>query len=403
MRRAALLFGLHGARARWRRMLPYLLLLVVGVGVVAATTGLAGTADRAARATAERDRAGRVVDVQVDQATGSAQLTTATLARIRELPGVRQVLPSTSVALGVKTATIPGVLFTATTLTTSRPPMVVPRGPTRIPRVGEALLPAVAQGADLSSLTGRSVAFEGQRATGVGEGTGQPYRLRVVGLYDPRYQVDGRDIAYLSRRDAERLAAAARGVSVARFRTSIGFDSAQVVTTGPQAVPRVLASVQALGLGATTLSQRYEELPTVLELARLLGQVLGGLLLLVIVLAAASQTSLSIRSRWSEIGILRSVGFTRSDTVLAFSVEAIVATAAGAVIGAGFSVPLGILLVRLIGADTARQAHLHDASLPAARWVLLITAATIVAGCLSALVAARRAASLDPATVLRAL
>src|SRR5436305_3172421 len=53
----------------------------------------------------------------------------------------------------------------------------------------------------------------------------------------------------------------------------------------------------------------------------LLGSALGILLLIVIALAAATQTALSVRSRWTEIGVLRAVGYGRRCTVLAFAVE----------------------------------------------------------------------------------
>ena len=399
----ALRFGLRSAWARRGQLLPYVVLLLVGVGIVTATTGIAGRAESAASDTAERDGAGRVVEVEVDLATGGgARLTEPTLARMRSLPGVREVLPAATVPIGVKTDAIPGVLFSGTTLQTRRPPIVRPDGgavPTL--RRGEVLLPASAQGSQLAGLVGRREAFESQQAVGPGQGTGLAYPLRTVALYDPAYQVDGRDVAYLATADVERLAAAGQGVSVQEFRRQVGFDAAQVVVEDEAQVPRVLDAVQGLGLAATTLSQQYEELPTVLALARLLGQVLGGLLLLVIVVAATVQTSLSVRTRWKEIGVLRAVGFGRRHVLLAFSVDAVLATLAGVVLGVVVALPLSLLLVELLGEQTATAARLDGATLPAAGPVLLFAVAVLLAGTAGALLAARRAAQLDPSTVLR--
>jgi putative ABC transport system permease protein len=398
---AALAYGLRAAWARRRRLLPLVALMAIGVGIVAAATGIAGRADSAARETAERDNAGRVVDVGTAQATGGAsRLTTTTLRRIGALPGVRAIYPAAEVPIGIKTADIPGVLLSATTLQTSRPPMVQPKGAVPRLRRGEVLLPAAAQGSELSGLVGAQHDFETQRATGPGQGEGQASRLRIVGTYDPSYQVDGRDIAYLSLADSERLAADGNGVSVAHFRSSVGFDSAQIVAVDEAAVPRIVGAVQALGLAATTLTQRYRELPTVLSLAQVLGRASGVLLVLVIGSAAAAQTALSVRSRWTEIGVLRAVGYGRRDTMLAFAIEAVLATLAGVVLGVVLCLPLSLGLVRLLG-DTAGEAHLTGSSLPTVGPVLLFALLTLGAGSAGALVAARRASRLDPSTVLQ--
>jgi putative ABC transport system permease protein len=244
------------------------------------------------------------------------------------------------------------------------------------------------------------VEFESQRATGVGTGTGLQYPLRVVGTYDPSFQVDGRDVAYLALEDVTELAAAGAGVSVLRYETQLGFESAQLVTADESQVPGVVSRAQAVGLSATTLAQQYAELPAVLDLTRLLGRVLGVLLVFVVLFAAAAQTALTVRSRWSEIGVLRAVGAGRLDVVLAFVVEAAIPTAIGVALGSLASVPLGLFLVRLIG-DSATQAGLERSSLPEPGPVALFAALTLLGGVLGAVFSARRAASLDPSTALR--
>ncbi len=229
---AALRYALRAAWARRRRTLPYVALLVVAVGIVCATTGIAGRAGSAARTTAERDQAGRVVDVEPNTlVAGGATLTRATLAQLASITGVQRVLPAARLPIGVKTNTIPGVLLAGTTLQTSRPDMVAPAtAPLPSLQQGEILLPDRAQGSALNELVGRRVTFESQRATGAGTGTGLQYPLQVVGTYDARFQVDGRDVAYLSTQDIAALAAAGAGVSVRRYESQFGFDSAQIVT-----------------------------------------------------------------------------------------------------------------------------------------------------------------------------
>ncbi len=135
-------------------------------------------------------------------------------------------------------------------------------------------------------------------------------------------------------------------------------------------------------------------------MTRLLGRVLGVLLVLVVLAAAAAQTALTVRSRWSEIGVLRAVGAGRLDIVLAFVVEAAIPTVVGVALGSLASVPLGLALVRLIG-DSAAQAGLERSSLPDAGPVALFAALTLLGGVLGAVMSARRAARLDPSTALR--
>jgi putative ABC transport system permease protein len=402
MTRAALRYALRAAWMRRRRTLPYVALLVVAVGIVGATTGIAGRAGSAARTTAERDQAGRVVDVEPDTlVTGGATLTTATLASLESIPGVERVLPAARVPIGVKTDAIPGVLLAGTTQQTSRPEMIrPPDAPLPTLRRGEVLLPDHAQDSNLNPLVGERVEFESQRATGVGKGTGLQYPLRVVGTYDSRYQVDGRDVAYLAREDVAALAAAGAGVSVRRYETQLGYESAQLVTSSESQVPGVVSRAQGLGLAATTLAQQYAELPSVLELTRLLGRVLGILLIVVVLAAAAAQTALTVRSRWSEVGVLRAVGASRGDVVLAFVVEAAIPTAAGVALGSLLSVPLGLALVRIMG-GSATEAGLDTSSLPQPGPIALFAVLTLIGGILGAVLSARRAARLDPSTALR--
>lgn len=399
---AALRYALHAAWARRRRMLSYVALLVVAVGIVGATTGIADRAGSAARTTAERDQAGRIIDVEPDTLVpGGATLTRATLSQLASIDEVQRVLPAARVPIGVKTATIPGVLLVGTTLQTSRPDIVSPAGaPVPVLRRGEILLPDRAQGSALEELVGTRVEFEGQRATGVGTGTGLQYRLQVVGTYDARFQVDGRDVAYLAIEDVAALAAAGTGLSVRRYETQFGYASAQLVTASESEVPGVVGRAQGLGLAATTLAQQYAELPAVLELTRLLGRVLGVLLIFVVLAAAAAQTALTVRSRWSEIGVLRAVGASRLNVVVAFVVEAAIPTAVGVALGSLASVPLGLVLVRLIG-DSAAQAGLQRSSLPDAGPVLLFAVLTFLGGVIGASLSARKAAHLDPSTALR--
>lgn len=400
---AAVRYGLRSALARRARWLSFFLVVSGGLMVVGTALGVAATASDQARDSADRDGAGRVVEVEGALNTGQqVQLNTSTLAAIARLPGVERVLPSSPAPLGFKDAKVPGALLVAGTIRTRRPPMVAPRGPVPRLRRGDVLLPARTEDSDLRSVLGRTIVFDSQRATGIGEGTGARYKLRVVGLYDPKFQADGQDVAYITTYDDVRLAAEANGLSPKEFQRRSGFDTAEVVVRRGSSVDTVLARVQRLGLPATTLSQRLTALPTLLSLGRDLGRLMAIVLLVMVVVTTAGQTASAVRTRRSEIGVLRSVGYGRLPVMAAFTVEAVV-TALGAIaLGVAGSLALSAVVGRVLRDQLDQGATLLPGlTLPAAEPLAVVVAATVVSTMLGAGTAAVRAARLDPSLALR--
>ncbi|MCA1683447.1 MAG: ABC transporter permease [Actinobacteria bacterium] len=400
---AALRYGLRAAWARRPRWLGFVLTVAVGLAVVGTALGVATRASDKSRDTVEREGANRVIEIEGSLNTGEpVRLTASTLARIERLAGVERVLPSSSAAIGLKNTQIRGVLLVASTLQTSRPPMVSPSGTVPSLHRGEALLPARAQGADLLPLLGRGVAFDITRAVGPGTGTGARYRLRVVGLYEPSFQADGQDVAYVALHDDVRLAAAAAGLPVRDFARRAGFDDAEVLVRQAGSIDSVLRQVQRLGLPATTLSQRLSELPTILALGQDLGRLLAIVLLVLVVATTASQTGSAVRARRSEIGVLRAVGYGRGAVAAAFIAEAIAATAAALVLGIAGALVLSAGTGRLLRDYLDRgETLLPSLTLPALEPMALIVVATVASAIVGAGVAAIRAARLDPSLALR--
>lgn len=403
MTAAALRYGLRAAWARRPRWVGFGLTVAVGLAVVGTALGVAARASDKSRETVERDGANRVIEIEGSLNTGEpVRLTTSTLAAIGRLAGVERVLPSASASIGLKDEGIRGVLFVASTLQTSRPPMVAPSGPAPALRRGEALLPARTQGADLVPLLGRSVVVDHTQAVGPGTGVGARYRLRVAGLYDPSFQADGQDVAYVTLHDDVGLAAAANGVSTREFERQVGFDDAEVLVRRDASVDPVLRQVQRLGLPATTLSQRLSELPTVLAVGQDLGRLLAIVLIVLVVATTASQTASAVRARRSEIGVLRSVGYGRGAVATAFTAEALAATAAAVALGIGGALVLSAVAGRYLRDHLDRGETLLPAlTLPAAEPMALIVAATVASAIVGAGVAAIRAARLDPSLALR--
>lgn len=396
-------YALRSSWGRRRRWTVFVLAIAVGFAVIGAALGVAARASQKSRETADRDGANRVIDVEGSLNTGAnVRLDAVTLARLQRIPGVEAVLPSSRAALGLKTVGVPGALFVAEALQTSRPPIVAPRGQRPRLRPGDVLLPARTQGANLVPLLGRRAVFESQRAVGPGNGVGTRYPLRVAGLYDPSFQRGGQDVAYVNLNDDVALAASGEGLSVREFQRRIGFDSAEVVARRGVAVGSVLRRVQALDLPATTLSQRLAALPTLLAIGQNLGRLLAVILLAIVVASTAGHTASAVRARRSEIGVLRTVGYGRAGVIVAFATEATLATLAAAVLGAAGSVVLSALAGRIL------RSHLDDGqtllpafTLPAPGPLAVIIAASVASAIVGAGLAATRGARLDPSLALR--
>lgn len=383
------------AVSRRRRWLPLVIVIAIGLAIVSVTVGLAGHARSAAAAAADRDGAGRVVEIDVVDST--TRLTARNLERLRQLQGVQSVAVSIRVPLGLKTDSIPGVLLHTAVIGRRTPPLTA--GTYNL-QPGDVIVPQRVQGSDLKTGVGKRFTFESQRAVGIGKGEGAGYRLRIVGTYDSSYQVDGADTAYITESDAVALAAMANGVSVHRFRREIGFERAEVSVSNAKQVPKVLSEVQKLGLPATTLAQRYQQLPAALALTQIFGRVLGAILIILVGGMAASQTAASVRSRWTEIGVLRAVGFGRLAVMATFTFEVMIALTIGALLGLILAAPLGFVVSGLIGnAIPGAGVDLSDFAglIP----IVSVAALTLFAGTLGSATAAIRAARLDPSLVLR--
>ena len=93
-----------------------------------------------------------------------------------------------------------------------------------------------------------------------GRGRGRGVRLKVVGSYDPSYQVEGAT-SRTWRCPTGRAGRCGRRRERQALPLRPGFDSARVVAADESSGADPRPAVQGLGLAATTLQQQYEALP----------------------------------------------------------------------------------------------------------------------------------------------
>jgi putative ABC transport system permease protein len=392
-------------RAMWRRLAGLTTLIAIAVGLCATSFAISSTAERAARDRVQEGSANRTVTVdRLADRPGSKPLGKPALAELAAIAHVTAVQPRAQVSFGYKDAAIPGVLLYATTV---RPALLPPVTQAIRDQVfplqnGEVLLPSSAQGAVLQPLLGKTITVQTTRAVANGQGSGAEARVRVVGLIDPTWQLDGPDAAYADDATVIQWAAAKAGVTAEEFTNSIGYDHVSVVVDAARNVPGALSHIQAAGYAGSTLQQQFEELPGVLNLIRTTGKVLLVVLGVIALVGALVVTGALARQRVREVGILKAVGF-RSRAILTMLVtEMAIVGAAGAVAG----VLLGAAGAAVAGAAFRSNAELAPYlatrfPLPAADVLGAVLIITVVVTVLGAWIPARRAARLAPSDAMK--
>ncbi|WP_309049906.1 ABC transporter permease [Streptomyces sp.] len=222
------------------------------------------------------------------------------------------------------------------------------------------------------------------------------------GISDPSWQLDGPSAAHAAPAQVEAWAAARAGESPQRYLASQGYAGATVVASTENQVEQVVASLTAEKYFAVSVRDRVAELPGIPGLFQWLSKGLLALLAVVGVLAGLGIGGAVIRTRTREVGVLRTIGYTRAEVFRSFATEiGILALAAGAV---------AAVLGALIGGGAALvlatleefNPHLPGGWIFPPLWQLvatvLLSAVAILIGAMRPL---RRAAALDPVTVLR--
>ncbi|MDX2562250.1 FtsX-like permease family protein [Streptomyces sp. TX20-6-3] len=394
--------------ARFARRLTASLIVLVLCGAIALAAGTLSAAGTQRADASMRTGSGlRQIDVQNlrDSGDTAKRLTPSSLDAIRGIPGVESVEPSLNASFTVSKNGdgFPVLLYANLARPSVLPPLKAAARDKVFPlKPGEIVLPATADGEDLTDLLGKTVTAEYTRRTSESQGTGATTRVTVVGISDPNWQLDGPSAAHAAPAQVETWAAARAGESPRRFLDTQGYTGATVVAATEGQVEQVVAKLTAEKYFAVSVRDRVAELPGILGLFQWLSKGLLALLAVVGVLAGLGIGGAVVRTRTREVGVLRTIGYTRAEVFRSFATEiGILALAAGAV-----AAVLGALIGggAALGLATMEEfsAHLPGGWVSPPLWQLaatvLLSAAAILVGALRPL---RRAAALDPVTVLR--
>ncbi|WP_328318374.1 ABC transporter permease [Streptomyces sp. NBC_00388] len=389
-----------------RRLYALVGLVAVAVAVCVAASGIAGQAQGAADSGVRESAANRSITVDKPDNDGpdAKSLTTSSVRSLARLPGVASVQHRLQASFGIKDDRVSGALLYATTYRPALPPPVTSSVRRHLfpLRTGEVVLPAKAQGLSLKAELGRTVPATLTRFVAEGQGTGDDDTVRVVGLYDPAWQIDGPDTAYADDATVVRWAAERAGVSAKTYLATVGYGQLTVVTDRSADVAAVQQRVQHLGYPAVTLRQQLTALPAVLELIRQVGRVLVVVLGLLAFAGAVAVTGALARQRVREIGILKAVGF-RTRRVLGLLLAEMALTGVyAALVGAVLGVGLSAVAAAVLRAGSGTAPYIHGAApLPGVGTALLLLAALVLVVVAGALVPARRAAALSPTDAMK--
>ncbi|MFF3740431.1 FtsX-like permease family protein [Streptomyces sp. NPDC002566] len=381
-----------------RRGLPALAVLAA---LLATAAGVAGGAAGAV----ERDvlGSGGLTQIELSAFEGDASVRPLTASALREADGVSGVREVVADYVSVLYAEEDGTYdLPSHTLTPGDDlPYVEGAAPSGRLSEGEVVLPASAQGTDFRPFLGRSLAFGYTRATGSASGGTEVLRLKVVGLYDPGWQVDGPGTAYLAEGTAVYLAAARAGQTAEVFRDKEGARSAVVVVRHQRDVASVVTALRRDGFSASPVSDRVRHLPGLFGAADLAMR--AGVLVLAVgaVVLGAVRAGDSVRGRIGQFAVLRILGSGRGELRRILLDEAVLtggaAGLAGVLVGAGTSAALARPLSGLLGLPIAPL----DA-LPGLGWAASTLVLPALGLALGTLLGSREALRRDPYLVARA-
>jgi putative ABC transport system permease protein len=218
-------------------------------------------------------------------------------------------------------------------------------------------------------------------------------RFRVVGIMEPKGQFLGFDLddsAYIP------IAAAMRIFNLDELtEIDLTFSHARMLEGVEGAVRRVLTERHdgREDFSVTSQAAMLEVFDNIMNIITMAVGAIGGVSLLVGAIGILTMMWIAVSERQNEIGLIRSVGATRSQVQLVFLVEAATLATLGGLSG----LALGWALCALIRLALPGL-PVHTPPL----FVVLAVAVSLLVGLIAGVTPARKAAHLDPIEALRA-
>jgi lipoprotein-releasing system permease protein len=219
---------------------------------------------------------------------------------------------------------------------------------------------------------------------------GNTESLSIAGIYS---RGQGRGGAYVTLRTGQSLFAMGNSVNVIFVKVYELFGADQVADRVQSLVP----------YEARSWSREFPSFVSSLTVQAASAYLISGFSLIASSFAIASVLIVSVLQKSKQIGILKSIGATRSQILRVFTLEGLVIALAGSVSGA-ITGSLIVYLISLPLQRTARPGHVPDQLFPVAILPVYIfgaMGAAILSTVIAAWFPARRAAKMNPVDVMR--
>jgi lipoprotein-releasing system permease protein len=219
---------------------------------------------------------------------------------------------------------------------------------------------------------------------------GNTESMSIAGIYS---RGQGRGGAYVALRTGQSLFGMGNSVNVILAKVSDLFRSDEAADRIQSLVP----------YEARSWSREYPSFVSSLTVQAASAYLISGFSLIASSFAIASVLIVSVLQKSKQIGILKSIGATRSQILRVFTLEGLAIAFAGSIAGA----VIGSLIVYLISLplqSTARPGHVPDQLFPVAvlpAYIFGAMIAAIIATVVAAWFPARQAAMMNPVDVMR--
>jgi putative ABC transport system permease protein len=180
------------------------------------------------------------------------------------------------------------------------------------------------------------------------------------------------------------------------------YDQVKVKSVATEAMPAVREGILRLGLSVSSLSETIDQVNKVFTAVQFVLMLFGIIALVVSAIGMFNTMTIALLERTEEIGIMKSIGASRTSISLMFIVEASLMGLLGGLVGVGLGYGAGGTCNFLINAIAERLGGEPMQLFYSPLWFVgLIILSGAFVGFLTGLFPARKASSIDPLEALR--
>lgn len=181
------------------------------------------------------------------------------------------------------------------------------------------------------------------------------------------------------------------------------YDQAKVVVKDVDGVDETRRQIESLGFQTNSLTDTLTEIDNIFRFLNIILIGFGSIGMIVAVLGMFNTMTISLLERTREIGLMMALGARRKDMRKLFTIEALLISLVGAIIGIALAYIAGriVNLVINVGAQSRGVSDTFDVFATPIWSIFVVIGATLIVGWLVVYFPARRAQRINPIDALR--